>query len=244
MPNSVDVSERGGRLSPRARDAIALTVVALVFALPLRGLLRAPGPPMEEGFMLVFPERVLHGAIPNRDFLHLYGPGSLWALAGVFKVFGVILLTERVFGLAQQIAIVFGIYALARRWGRTIAVCGAVTSALIIIPVRPHRARVGRWRRPRRARARGRSRPLARSPSTTAASAARAAGRSARACCSGWPCCSGSISSLAVGISTIALVARHAPAARQPPARRHRDRRRAVRRSNSRPRASATPYAG
>ena len=26
--------------------------------------------------MLVFPEQVLHGAIPNRDFLHLYGPGK------------------------------------------------------------------------------------------------------------------------------------------------------------------------
>ena len=62
--------------------------------------------------MLVFPEIVLHGAIPNRDFLHLYGPGSLWALAGAFKVFGVSLLTERLFGLGQQLAIVFGIYAL------------------------------------------------------------------------------------------------------------------------------------
>jgi hypothetical protein len=113
---------------------VALAVVALVFALPLRGLLRAPGPPMEEGFMLVFPEIVLHGAIPNRDFLHLYGPGSLWALAGAFKVFGVSLLTERLFGLGQQLAIVFGVYALTRRWGRIIAVAGAVTSALIIIP--------------------------------------------------------------------------------------------------------------
>src|SRR5258706_8925003 len=121
-------------MSTRRRDAIALTIVALAFGLPLRGLLRAPGPPMEEGFMLVFPERVLHGSIPNTDFLHLYGPGSLWALAGAFKVFGVSLLTERLFGLAQQMAIVFGIYALARRWGRTIAVAGAVTSALIIIP--------------------------------------------------------------------------------------------------------------
>jgi hypothetical protein len=122
------------KLGSRGRDAIALTLVALVFAIPLRGLLRAPGPPMEEGFMLVFPERVLHGAIPNRDFLHLYGPGSLWALAGMFKVFGVSLLNERMFGLAQQIAIVFGIYALSRRWGRTLAVCGAITSGLIIIP--------------------------------------------------------------------------------------------------------------
>ena len=96
-----------------------------MFALPLRGLLRAPGPPMEEGFMLVFPERVLHGAIPNRDFLHLYGPGSLWALAGAFKVFGVSLLTERLFGLAQQMAIVFGIYALARVVGAGRSRCAA-----------------------------------------------------------------------------------------------------------------------
>jgi hypothetical protein len=128
------VSEPRGILSTRRREAIALTIVALVFALPLRGLLRAPGPPMEEGFMLVFPERVLRGAIPNKDFLHLYGPGSVWALAGAFKAFGVSLLTERWFGLAQQMAIVFGIYALARRWGRIIAVADAVTSALIIIP--------------------------------------------------------------------------------------------------------------
>ncbi len=134
----VDAPARSGRfrfrLDDRGRNALALGIVALVFAIPLRGLLRSPGPPMEEGFMLVFPEQVLKGAIPNRDFLHLYGPGSLWALAGVFKVFGVSLLNERLFGLLQQLAIVFGIYALARRWGRILAVSAAVTSALIIIP--------------------------------------------------------------------------------------------------------------
>jgi len=131
-----DASARPGRNigSERRRNALALAIVALVFALPLRGLLRAPGPPMEEGFMLVFPEQVLKGAIPNRDFLHLYGPGSLCALAGVFKVFGVSLLSERGFGLLQQLAIVFGVYALARRWGRILALTAAVTSALIIIP--------------------------------------------------------------------------------------------------------------
>lgn len=128
------MSERTGKLTQRSGEAAALAVVAFMFALPLRGLLRAPGPPMEEGFMLVFPELVLHGEIPNRDFLHLYGPGSLWALAGAFKVFGYSLLTERLFGLGQQMAIVFGVYALTRRWGRTIAASGAVTSALIIIP--------------------------------------------------------------------------------------------------------------
>ena len=85
--------------------------------------------------MLVFPERVLQGDIPNKDFLHLYGPGSLWALAGVFKVFGVSLLTERFFGLAQQMAVVFGIYALARPWGRRLAVgLRAPRPALILVP--------------------------------------------------------------------------------------------------------------
>ena len=79
--------------------------------------------------MLVFPERVLRGDIPNRDFLHLYGPGSLWALAGAFKVFGVSLLTERVFALFQQLAIVAGVYLLARRWNRTLATVGAVVSS-------------------------------------------------------------------------------------------------------------------
>jgi 4-amino-4-deoxy-L-arabinose transferase-like glycosyltransferase len=113
---------------------IAFAVLAAVFALPLRGLLRAPGPPMEEGFMLVFPERVLRGDIPNRDFLHLYGPGSLWALAGAFKVFGVSLLTERLFGLAQQIAIVVSVYAIARRFDRVLAATGAAIAALVLIP--------------------------------------------------------------------------------------------------------------
>src|SRR5439155_11985489 len=65
---------------------------------------------------------------------HLYGPGSVWALAGAFKVFGVSLLTERLFGLFQQLAIIFGIYLLARRWNRVLAVAGAVSSALIIVP--------------------------------------------------------------------------------------------------------------
>ena len=50
--------------------------------------------------MLVFPDRVLHGAIPNKDFLYLYGPGSLWVLAGVYKVFGTHLVVERLAGFA------------------------------------------------------------------------------------------------------------------------------------------------
>jgi len=115
-------------------DVVAIVVLVVAFLVPLRGLLRIQGPPMEEGFMLVFPERVLHGAIPNKDFLHLYGPGSLWVLAGVFKAFGTSLTVERLFGLLQQMAIVFGVFFLARRWGRTVALGCALLSLLFIVP--------------------------------------------------------------------------------------------------------------
>ena len=54
---------------------------------------------MEEAFMMVFPERMLKGDLPNRDFLHLYGPGALHVLMGWYKVVGISLESERTFGL-------------------------------------------------------------------------------------------------------------------------------------------------
>jgi hypothetical protein len=89
---------------------------------------------MEEGFMLVFPERLLDGDLPNRDFLHLYGPGSLWVLAGVFKVLGTSLTVERLVALLQQVGVVLGVYALARHWGRTVALPCALISLVVIVP--------------------------------------------------------------------------------------------------------------
>ncbi len=127
-----------GRLSaltPRQRTAIAILMVCVVVAVPLRGLLVQQGPPMEEGFMLVFAEQFLKGAVPNKDFLYLYGPGGVWGLAAVFKVFGVSLLAERLVGLAQLLGIIFGIFFLILRpWGRKLAVLGATITALIILP--------------------------------------------------------------------------------------------------------------
>src|SRR5262245_6932728 len=111
-----------------------LAIVAVACVLPVVELWRAPGSPMEEGFMLAFPELVLGGQIPNRDFLHLYGPGRLWVLAGVFEVFGTTLAAERVVGLLQLIGVVFGVFALMRPWGRWVAAAGAVMTAVVLLP--------------------------------------------------------------------------------------------------------------
>jgi hypothetical protein len=126
---------RGGRDLRRALPWLApIAVVAVACVLPLVELWRAPGSPMEEGFMLAFPQLVLEGQIPNRDFLHLYGPGSLWVLAGVFEVFGTTLAAERVVGFLQLIGVVFGVFALLRPWGRWVAAAGAVMTAVVLLP--------------------------------------------------------------------------------------------------------------
>jgi len=89
---------------------------------------------MEEGFMLVLPDQVLHGAIPNRDFLWLYGPGGLWVLAAVYKVFATHLVVERIVGLIQIAGMAIGAAALVRWWGRWVAVSAVLLSVLFVLP--------------------------------------------------------------------------------------------------------------
>ena len=110
-----------------------MAIVLAVIALPVRGLFKATGSSMEEGFMLAFPRRILEGDVPNVDFLHLYGPFSLHVLAGWYWLFGDTLGVERVFGLLQHVALIFGVFALARAWGRTLAVVCALTATFLVL---------------------------------------------------------------------------------------------------------------
>ena len=109
----------------------------LVFVmLPVRGLYRATGSSMEEGFMLVFPKLVQQGRIPNVDFLHLYGPGALHILSAWYRVFGYTLESQRTFGLIQHLGIILAVYALTRMWGRITAVgCAGIAALLVMTPI-------------------------------------------------------------------------------------------------------------
>ena len=123
----------GRRLRLSAGDVVVVLVVLVVVALPVRALLVQRGSPMEEGFMLVFPERILEGDVPHRDFLHLYGPGSLWVLAAAYRVLGTTIEVERAVGLLQVVGIALGVVALARRFGRAVAAgCGAIAAMLAL----------------------------------------------------------------------------------------------------------------
>ena len=121
------------RLRFERRAALSLAMVLAVIAIPVRGLFKSTGSSMEEGFMLVFPKRLLAGDVPNVDYLHLYGPFSLHVLAGWYTLFGYTLEAQRVFGLIQHLGIVFALYALARAWGHRTAVITAVTVTLLVL---------------------------------------------------------------------------------------------------------------
>ncbi len=112
---------------------LAIGSVLAVVALPVRGLYRATGASMEEGFMLVFPTLVQQGKVPNVDFLHLYGPASLHVLAVWYRLFGDSLESQRTFGLLQHLGIVFAIYALARVAGHVAAAGAAIVTTLLIV---------------------------------------------------------------------------------------------------------------
>ncbi|TDT16521.1 dolichyl-phosphate-mannose-protein mannosyltransferase [Ilumatobacter fluminis] len=120
-----------GGVSWLGRAAIALLIVVLIA--PIRGLYKATGSSLEEGFMLVFPNLVQQGWVPNRDFLHLYGPTSLDSLALWYRVFGDTLESERTFGLLQNLAIVAAIYTLARVSGHVAAVGAALVAAMFVM---------------------------------------------------------------------------------------------------------------
>jgi hypothetical protein len=117
----------GGDHGLRRRDRgavgtwVGISAILVLVAIPLRGLYRFTGGTMEEGFMLYFPELVRRGDVPNVDFLHLYGPGSLHVLMLWYEVLGNSLEAQRTFGLLQHLGIIFGLFALARAWGRLAA---------------------------------------------------------------------------------------------------------------------------
>lgn len=115
------------------RSAVAWTILVVAFLIPLPGLFRGVGSSMEEGFMLVFPQRLLAGDLPNQDFLHLYGPGGLHVLAGWYEAFGYSLESQRVFGMLQHLGSITALYTLCRVWGYRVAVTAAVTALMLLL---------------------------------------------------------------------------------------------------------------
>ena len=70
----------------------------------------------DEGLMLTAVMRTMAGQVLHRDFYYNYGPGQLYLLAGLFKVFGTSVLVERLTLAFASSGLALSVYVLARKF--------------------------------------------------------------------------------------------------------------------------------
>jgi hypothetical protein len=122
---------------PSAWQSVAVALLTLLaVALAYWSGFDVPGGAMDEGMLLTYPDLVLKGKLPYRDFETFYGPGNLWVLAASYAPFGVQVEVERSVGLLYRLVILAGIFVLLCRWTLTGAVMGTLIAATILYPCR------------------------------------------------------------------------------------------------------------
>lgn len=93
-----------------------------------------PAAAMDEGMLLVYPEQILHGRVPYRDFDTAYGPANPYLLAGVFALADPGILAERAVGFTCRLAILVAVWLLSRRWGATAGAGAMLLAGVFLIP--------------------------------------------------------------------------------------------------------------
>ena len=120
-------------MTVRRQKVFAATLILLFLAIPLWGAFDKPALPMDEGFLLVYPELILKGLVPYRDFETFYGPANPYLLSGVFAIFDPGIFVERSVGFVYRMLVLVAVFGIAQRWGTIIAVgCTAVTGFVLV----------------------------------------------------------------------------------------------------------------
>lgn len=111
---------------------LACFVVAALALTALWPAFRSPAMPMDEGVVLVYPEMLLTGHLPYRDFESVYGPGNFGVLAAAYAIFGTDIFVERAVGLIYRLLILVAVFGIVQRWDGIIAGgCMFVTGVLL-----------------------------------------------------------------------------------------------------------------
>jgi len=114
--------------------ALPFLVTAAAVLIPLPGMLAMGATAMEEGNVLVVADLLLDGRWPNGDFEYLYPPGNVWVVGAAFWSLGPSVLVERLVGLAYRVVLLWGLYRMARPWGRGTATAAALTTWVLVAP--------------------------------------------------------------------------------------------------------------
>ena len=134
-PNLDRVSESRFSFGTSRRKVLVALLIVLAFLVPLWPGFEESATAMDEGSLLVYPELILKGELPYRDFETFYGPANLWVLSAVYAGFGPSIFVERGVGLICRVLVLLIIFALVQRWGTTLAVGCALLSGIVLLPM-------------------------------------------------------------------------------------------------------------
>lgn len=121
-------------MSEGRRQILVAVLLIVAIVLPLCPSFERPAAAMDEGALLVYPELIVKGHVPYRDFETFYGPANGWVLAAVYAVTGPGLFAERGVGLCYRILLLAAIFALSQRRGTTLAAGCTVIAGMLLIP--------------------------------------------------------------------------------------------------------------
>lgn len=91
---------------------IVIFIISFLYALPAYNKFWFP---FDEGITLVSADMINHGAIPYKDFITIYGPTQLYALAFLFRIFGPSTELAHLYVIAMHAIITTVIFYLAFR---------------------------------------------------------------------------------------------------------------------------------
>ena len=107
-------------LSPKRRTLALWLILFLAIVASSIPRYEQVGQRMDDGALLLYPELILKGWLPYRDFETFYGPANAYLLAGVYALFQPGIFVERTVGLLYHLAILAAIFCIVRPRGMTI----------------------------------------------------------------------------------------------------------------------------
>ena len=111
----------------------AFLAICLMLSVGIAASWNNPGIGQDEGLLLEYPELIVHGEVPFRDFQSSYGPGTYLPLAAAYEAFGPSVNVERGVGTAYRAAIILAIAALLSPLGAAVTLCGGSLAVLGIM---------------------------------------------------------------------------------------------------------------
>jgi hypothetical protein len=110
--------------------ALALAVLAVCSHGP--NIFNGHMNPQDEALLLVYPDLILRGYMPYRDFAALYPPGNFYLLAALYHILGESLLVERCIALAYQYLIVLALFLIGSRMSWLTGFAAAVAGLVVL----------------------------------------------------------------------------------------------------------------